>query len=75
MHKRSEDSCNFKGTRHKAHNLDVRFEVINNVKYIRVWGASGGFGTLVPMKMIDKARQDEWIYDSSEHNNRKEKVK
>jgi hypothetical protein len=75
MPKRSDSSCKTRTVTVKGYQYKGRFEVVDGVKYFRFIDPVDKYESQVPIKLIDRLREDEWVYDSSEHNSRKEKVK
>lgn len=61
--------------KHSDVSCEVEFQVIGEEKFIRFYPLSSKLGYLIPMELIDKIKEDEWAYDSAQHNERKEKVK
>jgi hypothetical protein len=77
MHKLSDVSCKccINGPEHEKGFLKYQFRTIDNKKFFRFEDTDSKHVIYVPVGLVDELRQDEWVYDSSLHNNRKEKVK
>jgi hypothetical protein len=78
MPKRSDSSCKPYYSRvreHKKSGIRGRFCVVNGIKLFSFNDTVSNEFVAVPIKLIDRLREDEWVYDSSDHNSRKEKVK
>jgi hypothetical protein len=66
---------NFEGTEHlfpwrpKMSPYTLQFVVMEGVKYYKI------DGRYILVTDIDKLREDEWVYDSTRHNERKVKTK
>jgi hypothetical protein len=56
--------------RSKKHGVEVQLVIKNRKQFVRVWN-KGYIGLDIPMKLIDKIREDQWVYDCGHLSNRK----